>query len=373
MRKLLVWLIIAVLVGGALLYWGARELVDNIIGPPQASSAPNVEVAQAPDALQVDVMPVRQQRLTQQVSTVGSLLAQNTVTLRAENSGRIAKILFKEGSPTTAGALLVQLDTELLQAELKQAQAQLSLAQSRSHRAKQLTQQGFISAQAQDESNSERAVAAAQVAIIQAKINKSQIKAPFDGVLGLRNVSLGDYVSDGTEIVTLSSLDQLQVDFRVPEQYLNQITIGTPIRLRLDAQVGREFLGEVNAISPLLDEQGRSVLLRAHVPNPDLELRPGQFARVIVDLTENEGLMIPETALSPSGQSQYVYRVKDNDIAERVEVQVGIRRDGWVQVTGLKDNDLVLTTGLQKVQNGSKVRYELPTDPSVLSSPPIKD
>lgn len=372
MKKLLVWLIIAVLVGAALIYWGARELVDNIIGPA-INPVDTTQIEQPPVGVQVDVTPVRQQRLTQQVSAVGSLLAQNAVTIRAESSGRIANILFKEGSPITKGALLVQLDADLLQAELKQAQAQLGLAQSRAHRAKQLTQQGFISAQAQDESNSERAVAAAQVAIIQAKINKSQIKAPFDGILGLRHVSLGDYVADGTEIVSLASLDQLQVDFRVPEQYLNQITIGTPIRLRLDAQVGREFLGQVNAISPLLDEQGRSIVLRAHVPNPDLQLRPGQFARVIVDLDEAESLMVPETALSPSGQSQYVYRVKDNDIAERVEVQVGIRRDGWVQITGLNDDDLVLTTGLQKVQNGSKIRYDLAAANPDLSSPPIKD
>ena len=371
MRKLLMWLIIAALVGAALIYWGARELVDNIIGIT-ANSSTTTEVAKQPADLQVDVSPVRKQPLRQQVTAVGSLLAQNAVTLRAESSGRIAKILFKEGSPTAQGALLVQLDTDLLQAELQQAQAQLNLAQSQAHRAKQLTQQGFISAQAQDETNSKRAVAAAQVAIIQAKIEKSQIKAPFDGVLGLRYVSLGDYVANGTEIVSLASLEQLQVDFRVPEQYLNQISIGTPVRLRLDAQEGREFVGEVNAISPLIDEQGRSVVLRAHVPNPDLHLRPGQFARVVLDLNEAEALMVPETALSPSGQAQYVFRVKEDNIVERIEVQVGIRRDGWVQVNGLDESDLVLITGLQKIQNGSKVRYDITTTP-VSSNMPLKD
>lgn len=358
MKKMVGWLLVALLIGAALLYWGARSLVDDVIGlkpaPAQASASP------AAIQLLVEVTPVRQQQLAQQVTAVGSLLAQHAVTIRAESSGRIDQILFKEGSPIEQGAVLVQLDTDLLQAELQQAQAQLQLAQSRANRAQQLSKQGFISAQAKDESNSERAVAAAQVKIIQTKIDKSQIKAPFSGVLGLRDVSVGDYVSSGTEIVDLASIDQLQVDFRVPEHYLMQLAVGTPIHLRLDAQAGQDFRGTITAINPVIDEQGRSVVLRAHVSNPDGYLRPGQFARIVLDLNEVDALMVPETALSPSGKSQYVYRVVDGDVVEQVEVTVGIRRDGWVQVTGLAPQDLIIISGLQKVRPGVQVRYAAP-------------
>lgn len=303
----------------------------------------------------VEVAPVRAQRLTQQVTAVGTLRAQQSAMLRAESSGRIAKIRFEEGTATTEGTLLVQLDTDLLEAELQQAQAKLALAQSRANRSQKLSKEGFISAQAQDESSSERAVAAAEVNIIKTKIDKSQIKAPFDGVLGLRYVNVGDYVSNGDEIVSVASIDKLQIDIRVPEHYLAQIAVGTPVHLYLDAQAGQEFMGQVIAISPMIDEQGRAVVLRAHVANPDGQLRPGQFARVSLDLDEIDGLMVPETAIAPSGQAQYVYRVVDNEVAERVEVIVGLRRDGWVQVTGIAPEDRVITSGLQKVQDGSKI------------------
>lgn len=370
MKKLLAWLIVSLLIGSALLYWGAKELVDEIIKPKSATEHSVIKpTPAATPSLKVDVVPVRAQKLAQQVTAVGSLLAQNAIVVRAENSGRIAQIFFEEGAPVKKGALLVQLDTQVLAAELKQAQAQLQLAQSRAHRAQQLSQQGFISAQAQDESKSEQAVALAQVQIIKTKIDKSQIRASFDGVLGLRSVSVGDYVAIGTDIVSLASIDQLQVDFRVPEQYLTQITVGTPIRLRLDAQQDKEFIGQVNVISPIIDEQGRSVLLRAHVPNSSGALRPGQFARVVLDLNEIDALMVPETSISPSGQAQYIYRVDGAGKAERVEVTVGIRRDGWVQVMGLDTNDVVLTTGLQKVRPGDVLQYELSGLPSEAATP----
>ena len=306
----------------------------------------------------VEVESVRTQHLTQQITAIGTLVAQQSVLLRSESSGRIARILFEEGTATTQGSVLVQLDTDLLQAELQQAQARLKLARSRAQRSQKLRQEGFISAQAQDESESERAVAAAEVAIIQTKIDKSQIKAPFDGVLGLRYVNVGDYVSSGTEIVDLASIDQLQIDIRVPEQYLAYITVGAPVHLRLDAQAGQVFMGQVKAISPMIDEQGRSVVLRAYVANSDGQLRPGQFARVRLDIDESDSLMVPETAIAPAGQAQYVYRVHTENgatVAQQVEVKVGIRRDGWVQVMGLAPDDVVITAGLQKIQDGSKI------------------
>lgn len=368
MKKWLGRGLIVVLIGLVLLYFGAKDFLQQwVANTPVSAPAPQTPAPKNEGVL-VDVVFAKEQRLAQQVTAVGSLLAQNATMVRAESSGRIARILFEEGTAVRAGTTLVLLDTDVLQAELQQAQAQLSLATSRSRRATQLSKQGFISAQAQDESASEQAVALAQVNIIKTKMDKSQIKAPFDGVLGLRNVSVGDYVNNGTDIVSLASIDKLQVDFRVPEQYLSQLYVGSAIRLRLDAQADQEFVGQVNAISPLVDEQGRSVLLRAHVPNDKGVLRPGLFARVIVDLAEVDAIMVPETALSPAGQAQYVYRVVGENMAQRIEVAVGIRRDGWVQVTGIQAGDKILTTGLQKVQDGSQIRFEPPVDQTLAAS-----
>lgn len=360
MKKLLLGLLIALLVGAAALYWGARELALEIIGPPQEKQVSAAGTSPLVDAVFVEVTPVRAQRMAQHISAVGSLLAQHAVILRAEASGRVAQIHFEEGMPASKGQLLVRLDSDILKAELQQAQAALKLATSRAHRAQELSKQGFISAQAQDESASEQAVAAAQVNMIKTKIDKSEIRAPFDGVLGLRYISVGDYINAGAEVVTIASIEQLQVDFRVPEHYLQQIQIGSPVQIRLDAQPGRVYQGQVNAMSPILDEQARSVVLRAHVPNPDAQLRPGQFARVIVEIDEIDAVLVPETALSPAGQAQYVYRLISSDTVQRVEVKVGIRRDGWVQVEGLEANDVVLTSGLQKVQDGTRVRFDPP-------------
>lgn len=356
MKKWLWWVLIILVAGGVLAYFIAPDLIK---GKTTASTAaPGTTAPSSAQAIFVTVEPVRLQTLAQQVTAVGSLLAQDSVMLRAETGGRIAEIFFEEGSPAKKGEVLVQLDTDLLRAELQQAQANLQLADSRARRAQQLSSEGFISAQAKDESLSERNVAAAQVNIIKTKIDKSQIVAPFDGVLGLRHVSVGDYVAAGAEVVGMASIDQLQVDFRIPEQYLSQVQVGTPLQLRLDSQPGVIFSAQVNAISPQLDEQGRAVVLRARVPNPELKMRPGQFARLTIDLAAAEALMVPETAISPSGQAQYVYRLMPDDRVQRLEVQVGQRRDGWVQVTGLAPTDVVLTSGLQKVQNGSLVQYE---------------
>lgn len=360
MRKLVGWLLIALVAGAVFLYWGARELAHEIIGYPQQETTSVKEAAQA-EGVFVEVMPVRAQRMAQHISAVGSLLAQHAVVLRAETSGRVAEILFAEGMPAQAGQLLVRLDSDLLKAELQQAQATLKLASSRAHRAQELSKQGFISAQAKDESASEQAVAAAQVSMIKTRIDKSEIRAPFDGVLGLRYISVGDYINAGAEVVSIASIDQLQVDFRVPEHYLAQIQVGSPIQLRLDAQPNTVYEGQVNAISPILDEQARSIVLRAHVSNPDAILRPGQFARIVLELDEIDAVLVPETALSPAGQAQYVYKLLSGDSVQRVEVKVGVRRDGWVQVEGLEPDDVVLISGLQKVQDGTRVRFDPPT------------
>jgi membrane fusion protein (multidrug efflux system) len=304
----------------------------------------------------VEAAPVQQRAMPRGVSAVGSLRSENSVMLRPEITGRIVAINFDEGGRVKKGQVLVQLDDSVAKAQLQQAQANLSLANSQYRRAVELGKQGFISKQARDEASSQLQVQQAAQALAKANLDKTAILAPFDGMIGLRNVSVGDYVSPGIDLVPIESIDPLKVDFRVPEQFLSEVREGIKLALSFDALPGQSREGVVGAISPLVDVGGRSILLRANVPNSDGALRPGMFARVRLQFADDKALVVPETALVPSGEEQYVFRI-EQDRAKRVVVQVGQRRGGQVEIlSGLSPEDRVVTSGLQKVRDGDLVR-----------------
>lgn len=354
-RFALYLLAVAALVAAGCGWWlmqqGAVQ-APSLIAPAHAQASSSADS----EAIGVDTVTVKTQILSQSIAAVGSLRSENAVILRPEISGRIAEINFQEGGSVTKGQTLITLDSAIARAELAQAQAALSLANSQHRRAQQLSQQGFISSQARDESASQLKVQQAAVALAQAQLEKTVITAPFDGLIGLRQVSVGDYVSPGDELAPLESIDPLNVDFRVPEQFLGQVKVGTGIVLRFDALPDLVRDGVVGAISPLIDVGGRSMLLRAKVPNSDGSLRPGLFARVQLRFGDKDALVVPEAAIAPAGDMNYVYRVEDG-IAVKVGVMLGLRRDGMVEIThGLEAGDEVLVSGLQKVSNGAHVQ-----------------
>ncbi|MEI2416434.1 efflux RND transporter periplasmic adaptor subunit [Orrella sp. JC864] len=341
----------ALAVGVALGWWAPRP------GGAVPASGPQAAEPAAPrqQAVAVRTVAVEQVPFDRGLSAVGSLRSDEGVTLRPEVAGRISRLPFKEGQPVKRGDLLVQLDDEIARAELDQARANLALAQSQHKRATSLHAEGFISQQARDEAASNLKVQQALVALAQARLEKMSIRAPFDGVIGLRNVSVGDYVQVGQDIVPLEAIDPLKVDFRIPEIHLNRVRLGQPLELRFDALPGETRRGELIAISPLVDAGGRSLLLRAQVPNSAGDLRPGMFARVSLLVETSPALVVPEGALSPSGSQQYVYRVVDGH-AQRVQVSVGERREGRVEIlTGLAEGDRVVIAGLQRITDGAPV------------------
>jgi membrane fusion protein (multidrug efflux system) len=183
------------------------------------------------------------------------------------------------------------------------------------------------------------------------------IKAPFDGVVGLRKVSVGDFVNVGQDMVNLEQIDPLKADFRVAELYLAAVRTGQRIELRVDAFPDETFTGAVYAIDPLIDESGRSIVLRARLPNQDGRLRPGLFARVTLVLNErDDAIQVPEQALVPQGQEQFVFRVVDGKAA-LTKVEVGIRREGMVEIVeGLGPEDEVVTAGQLKIRDGAPVQ-----------------
>ena len=304
----------------------------------------------------MQVAAVRQVPFARGISAVGSLRSDESVVLRPEVAGRIQSIDFKEGQPVARGRALVRLDDSVPRAELAQARANLTLAQTHYRRAVELQGKGFVSQKARDESASSLKVQEAAVALAQARLDKMTITAPFSGIAGLRSVSVGDYVSQGQDLAPLEAIDPLKVDFRVPEMYLNKVGVGQQLTLRMDALPGEDRPGLVYAVSPLVDAGGRSILLRATVANRDAVLRPGMFARVQLQFAQDQALVVPEAALTPSGQAQYVYRVRDG-VAERRAVTIGERREGLVEIlTGVGEGDQLVVAGLQRVTDGAPVQ-----------------
>jgi membrane fusion protein (multidrug efflux system) len=204
-------------------------------------------------------------------------------------------------------------------------------------------------------------VAQATLQSAEARLAKMEIRAPFSGVIGLRQVSVGDYVKDGQDMVNLEAIESLKVDFRVPETFLRRVQVGQSMQLTLDAIPGKTYDGKVLAINPLVDAAGRSIVIRALIKNTNAALRPGMFARVRL-LTEDQAdsMVVPEQALVPQGEDQFVFKVVDGR-AQRSRVEIGQRRDGKVEILrGLTPTDMVVTAGHLKIRDGTAVRMAVP-------------
>jgi len=299
------------------------------------------------------------------------LRSDESITLRPEVAGRISAIQFREGERVVKGTPLILLDTSVTAAEVLQARANMTLANQKYTRALDLEKKGFMSGQARDEAENNQKVAEAALTLAEAKLAKLTIRAPFSGLIGLRSVSVGDYVKEGADMVNLEAVDPLKVDFRVPEIYLSQVRVGQSLQLTLDAMPGKSYEGKVFAINPLLDAAGRAVVIRAQVHNQDATLRPGMFTRVRLLTREvQDALVVPEQAIVPQGDEWYVYRVMDGK-AQRTKVEIGQRRDGNTEIIkGLQDGDVVVTAGQLKLREGVAVNVVGPSAPTSTASTP---
>jgi len=319
--------------------------------------------AKAAAVVPVQATKVSTAMLPQTITAVGSLRSDESVTLRPEVAGRITAILFQEGQRVAKGATLVRLDPAINLAEVQQVRANLALARSKHERAVDLSGRNFISSQARDEAKNNFEVAQAALALAEAKLARTEIKAPFAGIIGLRVVSEGDYVKEGADLVNLEAIDPIKVDFRVPETFLRDVQVGQSVEVALDALPGKTYDGRVIALNPLVDAAGRALVIRAQVRNQDTALRPGMFARVtLITRTRKDSLVVPEEALVPQGTEQFVYRVVDGKAA-RVAVKTGQRRDSKVEIlSGVNKDDIVVTAGQLRLRDGVSVRV---ADPDV--------
>jgi membrane fusion protein (multidrug efflux system) len=328
---------------------------------PAASDAP--QQAQGGFAVPVETVAVMVGPIERRLTAVGSLRSNESVIIRPEIAGRIAEFRFDEGAQVEQGQPLVLLDQSVWRAVVEQVQAALELSQANYDRAVDLLQRKVGTTKTRDEAFSQMRVDQAELELAKARLDKSTITAPFDGVVGLRKVSVGDFVNAGDDIVNLEQIDPLKADFRIAESYLGAVRPGQRIELGVDAFPGEAFTGEVYAIDPLIDESGRSILLRARLPNPEHVLRPGLFARVTLVLNEREGaIQVPEQALVPQGQDQFVFKVEDGKAA-LTKVVTGIRREGMVEITdGLGPEDEVVTAGQLKLRDGAAVQPVPPAE-----------
>ena len=364
---------ILIVVAGAAGFWLGRP--SDASRTAAAAAAPAASAPDSGPAVSVEAIKVERLALPQGITAVGSLRSDESVTLRPEVAGRISAIQFREGERVAKGAPLVKLDPSVTQAELQQAQANMVLAKAKYDRAIDLQGKGFISGQARDEAENNLKVGEAALALARAKLAKLSIEAPFSGIIGLRSVSVGDYVKEGADMVNLEAIDPLKVDFRVPEIYLSQIRVGQSLQMTLDAVPGKTYEGKVFAINPLVDAAGRAVVIRAQVRNQDTTLRPGMFARVrLLTHDTQEALVVPEQAIVPQGDEWFVYRIVDGK-AQRAKVEIGQRRDGKAEVMkGLRDGDVVVTAGQLKIRDGVPVQVAaVQSAPAAPIAPPKAD
>ena len=273
--------VVGIAAASAVAWWyqsqpkGPTEIVGSIAGTAAASAAAGPSgkasapagAASGPRAAGVEVAQVELIRLRDDAQSVGTLRSRQSVMLRPEVPGRIAALGFSDGARVRKGQMLVQLDDTLQRAELSQAQAQVSIAQSTYNRNQELVAQNFVAKRALEESAAALQVAQAQLALAQARLSRMRIVAPFDGVAGIRVVNIGDFVKDGADLVNIEDLSTMLVDFKLPERVQSRLRVGQPVEVQLDAFPGRKYTARIDAIDPLLDANGRSVSVRASLPN----------------------------------------------------------------------------------------------------------
>lgn len=320
----------------------------NAAGPAGAPNPMDREQA-------VEVMPVTVMSLRETVGLVGSIAANESAELRPEIPGTIISIHFEEGTVVKQGALLAKLDTRELEAQLAEARASFLLAEQNLQRNQLLLADEAVSKLEVDSAVADHARLKASIDLLEVKLAKSSITAPFDGVTGARSLSVGDFVSSQSVITTVDDLTRLKVDMQVPERYLPNLKPGGTFTLRAATSApGEEVAGEVYFVSPRIDETTRSTLVKGYVKNPPPFLKPGMFANITLILrTVEDALVVPETAILSTARGTVLITPKEKDgvtIAEFVPVKTGLRVPGYVQVSPVgppvKAGDKIVSSGV---------------------------
>ncbi len=379
-RKRMFWMLViaAIVFGGifavkAFMAAGTNQFFDNMPQPAVAVSA----------------YTAKQESWTDAQEAVGTFVAINGTDVTTEAGGVVRQLTFEAGQPVKAGTVLVQLNTANELAVLKSLEAAAKLAVVQRDRWQELGKEKLVSRAEVDQRASDAAVALANADAQRALISQKTIRAPFDGVLGLRKVNLGQFVNPGDPIVSLQALDPIYLDFSLPEQRIGEVTVGTPVRATIDGMPGRNYEGKITAVEPQVDTNTRNFKAQATLDNAEGNLRPGAFAHVGFSTgAAQKVIVIPQTAISfnPYGNSVYVIseapRGKEEKdmqgkpltgtklVVKQRFVKTGITRGDLVAVTeGLKPGERVVTSGLLKLRNDAEVTINNKVQPTASETP----
>jgi membrane fusion protein (multidrug efflux system) len=326
-------------------------------------------VAQPAKPVGVVVSEARTVEIADRVEALGTLRANEAVTITATVTETISAIRFEDGQRVEAGDILVEMTSREQHARLEEAQARLAEAEQQYERVKSLEATGSAAASLLDERRRDRRTARATLAAIESQLADRLIKAPFEGVVGLRNISLGALVEPGDVITTLDDDRVMKMDFPVPSLFLPSLTPGLAIEAKAAALGEQTFNGAVSSVSSRVDPVTRSVQVRALIPNPERSLRPGLLMQMQLLRDPREAVMVPESAILQRGAEHAVFVVDENEdgetVAQRREVRVGLRQPGKVEiVAGLSPGERVITHGADKARPGQPVTIKATDDGS---------
>lgn len=335
-----------VVVAVAALAWPKLDLKgDSTVTTAQRSQGP----------LSVTAHVAAPQLLQERVLTTGTLRANEEVQLAAEASGKVTSVLFREGAFVERGQLLLKINDAELIAERERIRSRIGLAQQQVERHQALLEKGGVSQEEFDLTQNELRVLEAELALNEARIAKTEVRAPFSGRLGLRHVSEGSYITPQARIASLQDVTPIKIDFSLPEKYAGLVGAGSILQFSVVGSPVR-FEGTVYAVEPRIDENTRTLQIRATSPNSDGRLTPGAFADIELVLAEHEGaLSVPSVAVVPELGGKKVFLAKNGVVEER-SVETGIRTESVVQIiSGVTEGDTVLTSGLQLARTGMPV------------------
>ena len=367
-KRFLIALVLLVLVVGGIV--GFNMFRDNAIQQFFA----NMPVAASPVST-VKAVPVK---WTPGIQAIGTVSASRGVDLTVETSGIVKEIRFASNQRVEEGALLVQLDDTQQQADLSAQRAQTELDRQNLERAMELRKRGVGSETSVEQAQAAASASQAAVTKLEAVLEQKQLTAPFAGTMGIPRIDLGQYLIPGTTVATLQNLDVLRADFSVPEQSLDLVRIGQPVRFGV-TEIDMPFTGSITGIEPKVDPSTRLVLIRAEITKPDGKLAPGQFVQVRVELPEEDNVVaVPQTAVVTSLYGDFVYAVRPAAakpatagaegepgpatgaapalVAQQIFVKLGRRSDGRVEILdGVREGDEIVTAGQNRLSNGGAV------------------
>jgi membrane fusion protein (multidrug efflux system) len=307
----------------------------------------------------VEAVEVKAERFVYHIALTGQLEAEYSVLLKPEMDAVVEEIFGTEGQPVSKGEILFRLRDAEPRALLARAEAEERLARDIYDRTQRLLSQDISSKALQAEALAELDVAKAQTNLRRVHLDRTRIRAPFDGVLGLRRVAPGARLDEKDGLITVEAIDRLQLIFTSQEMAVALARVGARIYIRVIAYPGERFPGDVFYVSPTIDPATRRLIMKAWIPNPNHRLKPGMFANVDVDLPAMEGaILLPDSAMVYDRHGVYVWRVGDEGTAEKVPIEIGLRQDGRVQVTsGVAAGDWVVSAGTNKVMAGSTLQF----------------